>query len=137
MAVLKAGTVPADRREDWVAARVRDGAEILICHPRLVQTGLDLIDWPSIVFYEPEYNVYVVRQASRRSWRIGQRQPVEVTHLVYGGTLQADALALVAAKMRSALMVDGELPEDGLAALEGDGQDTILALARRRTRSWR
>jgi hypothetical protein len=77
--------------------------------------------------------VYVLRQASRRSWRIGQRQPVEVTYFVYQETLQAEALALVAAKMRSALMIEGELPEDGLAALEGDGQDVLLALARRLT----
>ena len=74
-----------------------------------------------------------MRQASRRSWRIGQREPVEVTYFVYQETLQADALALVAAKMRSALMVEGELPEDGLAALEGDGQDMFVALARQLT----
>jgi hypothetical protein len=30
---------------------------------------------------EVDYSVYVLRQASRRSWRIGQRQPVEVTFL--------------------------------------------------------
>jgi len=44
VAVLKADTVAADRREEWVAARVREGADVLICHPRLVQTGLDLVD---------------------------------------------------------------------------------------------
>ena len=133
VAVLKASTVAADRREEWVAARVREGVNVLICHPRLVQTGLDLVDWPSIAWYETEYSIYVMRQASRRSWRIGQHQPVEVTFFVYEGTLQAEALALVAAKMRSALMVEGELPEDGLAALEGDGQDVFLTLARRLT----
>ncbi len=133
VAALKASTVAADRREEWVAARVREGVDVLICHPRLVQTGLDLVDWPSIAWYETEYSVYVMRQASRRSWRIGQRRPVEVTFFVYEGTLQAEALALVAAKMRSALMVEGELPEDGLAALEGDGQDLFLSLARRLT----
>ncbi|MFN8475529.1 MAG: hypothetical protein U0822_25320 [Anaerolineae bacterium] len=74
-----------------------------------------------------------MRQASRRSWRIGQREPVEVNYFVYEETLQADALALVAAKVRSALMVEGELPEDGLAALEGDGQDMFVALARQLT----
>jgi hypothetical protein len=72
-----------------------------------------------------------MRQASRRSWRIGQRAPVEVTFLVYEGTLQAEALALVAAKMRSALMIEGELSADGLAAIEADGSDLFLALARR------
>lgn len=54
-----------------------------------------------------------------------------VTYLVYEGTFQAEALALVAAKMRSSLMVGGELPEEGLATLESVGQDLLLALARR------
>ncbi|MCC6498412.1 MAG: hypothetical protein IT193_19365 [Propionibacteriaceae bacterium] len=133
IAILKSDTVAADRREEWLTARVREGADVLICHPRLVQTGLDLIDWPSICWYETEYSIYVLRQASRRSWRIGQRQDVEVTHLVYAGTLQAEALALMSSKMRSSLMIEGELPEDGLAALEGNDQDVLLVLARRLT----
>jgi superfamily II DNA or RNA helicase len=131
VAVLKADTVPAERREEWVATRVREGLDVLITNPRLVQTGLDLVDFPSIVWAEVDYSVYVLRQASRRSWRIGQRQPVEVTFLTYAGTLQAEALGLVAAKTRASLMVEGELPEEGLAALEGDGGDVYLALARR------
>jgi hypothetical protein len=127
--VLKAATIAPDRREEWVAARVKEGVEVLLTQPRLMQTGLDLVVFPSIVWLEPEYSIYVTRQASRRSWRIGQRQPVEITFLVYEQTLQAEALALVAAKLRSSLMVEGELPEDGLAALD-DGQDLFLALAR-------
>ena len=59
-----------------------------------VALGLDLIDFPSIVWAEVDYSVYVLRQASRRSWRIGQRLPVEVTFLTYAGTLQAEALGL-------------------------------------------
>jgi hypothetical protein len=128
VAVLKANTVRANLREEWLAARVKEGVDVLLAHPRLVQTGLDLIDWPSLAWYEPEYSVYVMRQASRRSWRIGQRLPVEVTYMVYERTLQA--LSLVAAKMRSALLIDGELPQDGLAALGTDDQDVFLALAR-------
>jgi hypothetical protein len=131
VAVLKADTVPAERREEWVAARVREGLDVLITNPRLVQTGLDLVEFPSIVWVEVDYSVYVLRQASRRSWRIGQRQPAEVTFLTYAGTLQAEALGLVAAKTRASLMVEGELPEEGLAALDGDGGDVYLALARR------
>jgi superfamily II DNA or RNA helicase len=131
VAVLKADTVAAERREEWVAARVRGGLDVLITNPRLVQTGLDLIDFPSVVWAEVDYSVYVLRQASRRSWRIGQAAPVEVSFLVYERTLQAEALGLVAAKARASLMVEGELPEEGLAALEGDGIDIVLALARR------
>jgi hypothetical protein len=131
VAILKAATVSPDRREEWVAARVREGTDVLLTNPRLVQTGLDLIEFPSLVWMEVDYSVYVLRQASRRSWRIGQRQPVEVTYLAYADTLQAQALGLVAAKTRASLLVEGDLPEDGLAALHADGGDLVLALARR------
>ena len=36
--------------------------------------------------------------------------------MAYRNTLQADALQLVAKKLHSSLAVEGELPEDGLAA---------------------
>ena len=53
-------------------------------------------------------------------------------------TLQADALKLVAKKLQSSLAVEGELPEDGLAAYGDDGDDLMLTLARKRTRyRWR
>ena len=45
VAVLKADTVASDRREAWVEEKVKLGIDVLICHPRLVQTGLDLIDF--------------------------------------------------------------------------------------------
>lgn len=131
VAVLKTDTVAAERREEWVANRVRSKVDVLITNPRLVQTGLDLVDFPSIVWVEGDYSVYTLRQASRRSWRIGQTAPVEVTFLAYDGTLQADALGLVAAKTRASLMIEGDLPEEGLAALDEDGGDVVLALARR------
>ena len=131
VAVMKADAVAPNRREAWVADRVKEGIDVLICHPRLVQTGLDLIDFPTIVWDETDYSVYVVRQASRRSWRIGQTRPVKVVFMSYRNTLQADALKLVAKKMQSSLAVEGELPEDGLAAYGDDGDDMMMALARK------
>ena len=131
VAVLKADTVPPDRREAWVAQKVEEGIDVLICHPRLVQTGLDLIDFPTIVWGEVDYSVYTMRQASRRSWRIGQKHPVKVVFMAYRNSLQADALKLVAKKLQSSLAVEGELPEDGLAAYGDDDDDLMLALARK------
>ena len=72
-----------------------------------------------------------MRQASRRSWRIGQTRPVKVVFMSYRNSLQADALKLVARKLQSSLVVEGELPEDGLAAYGDDGDDLMLALARK------
>ncbi len=67
--------------------------------------------------------------ASRRSWRIGQTRPVKVMFLAYRNTLHADALKLVAKKLQSSLAL--ELPEDGLAAYGDDGDDVMMALARK------
>ena len=51
--------------------------------------------------------------------------------MAYRNTLQADALKLVAQKLQSSLAVEGELPDDGLAAYGDDGDDLMLALARK------
>ena len=131
VAVMKADAVPPERREAWVAKRVEESVDVLVCHPRLVQTGLDLVEFPTICWYETDYSVYTMRQASRRSWRIGQAEPVQVVFMAYRNTLQADALKLVAKKLQSSLAVEGELPEDGLAAYGDDGDDLLLALARK------
>ncbi len=104
---------------------------MLICHPRLVQTGLDLIAFATVAWYETDYSVYTMRQASRRSWRIGQHRPVKVVFMAYRNTLQADALKLVAQKLQSSLAVEGDLPEDGLAAYGDSGDDLMMALARK------
>ena len=131
VAVMKADAVAPDRREAWVADRVKQGVDVLICHPRLVQTGLDLVDFPTICWGETDYSVYTMRQASRRSWRIGQTRPVKVVFMSYRNSLQADALKLVARKLQSSLAVEGELPEDGLAAYGDDGDDIMMTLARK------
>ena len=56
--VMKADAVAPNRREAWVADKVKEGIDVLICHPRLVQTGLDLIDFPTIVWDETEFSVF-------------------------------------------------------------------------------
>ncbi len=51
--------------------------------------------------------------------------------MAYRNTLQADALQLVAKKLQSSLAVEGELPADGLAAYGDEGDELMLALARK------
>jgi SNF2 family DNA or RNA helicase len=87
MAVLRAN-VDTSKREAWYARQIKDGVQVVICHPKLVETGLDLLDFPTIIFYESGYSLHTLRQASRRSWRIGQRRPVRVKFLCYEGTMQ-------------------------------------------------
>ena len=110
-------TVPAVSREEWVEERLNEGIDVLITNPKLVETGLDLIAFPEVVFYQTGYSIYTLRQASRRSWRIGQKQKVKVHFLAYKDTLQEKALGLIASKMDTSLMVEGELSDKGLAEL--------------------
>ena len=64
VAVMKADAVAPNRREAWVADRVKQGIDVMICHPRLVQTGLDLIDFPTLVWFETEFSVFQSTQKS-------------------------------------------------------------------------
>src|SRR3546814_6615367 len=65
----------------------------------LVKTGLDLLEFPTIVFLQSGYNVYSLQQAARRSWRIGQKQPVRVVYLGYANSSQMTCLGLMAKKI--------------------------------------
>ena len=90
-AVLTTQTPPEDR-EAWYERQLKAGMQAFIGHPRLVQTGLDLIFCPAIIWYHTGYSTFTLRQASRRSWRIGQTKPVTVRFLCYENTAQVGCL---------------------------------------------
>lgn len=128
-AVLRAGhPAPADR-EAWIEARLREGVWAVVANPELVKTGLDLLAFPEIVFYETGYSIYTLRQAARRSWRIGQARPVRVTFLAYHETMQEAALRLMGQKLRASLALEGKFSEEGLLAM-CESSDITLELAK-------
>jgi len=65
---------------------VDHGVDVLITKPELVKTGMDLLDFPTIIFLQTSYNVYTLQQAARRSWRIGQKQAARVIFFSYAGS---------------------------------------------------
>ena len=121
--------VPPETREGWYERQLRAGVQAVICHPKLVQTGLDLIEFPTILFYETGYSIYVLRQASRRSWRIGQRLPVKVKYLHYADTMQESCLRLMGRKLLVSLAIEGKFSSEGLQAIN-DEDDILMAMAR-------
>jgi hypothetical protein len=128
VAILRS-SVPTDKREDWYDRQLKGGVEVVICHPKLVETGLDLLAFPTLYFYETGYSLHTLRQASRRSWRIGQRFPVRVKFVTYSGTMQETCLRLMGKKMLVALMMEGKFSGEGLQALDTD-EDLMSAMAR-------
>ena len=127
-AVLRA-SVDTSKREAWYARQVKDGVQVVICHPKLVETGLDLLDFPTIIFYESGYSLHTLRQASRRSWRIGQRRPVRVKFLCSEGTMQTSCLRLMGKKLLVALTMEGKFAGEGLQSIDED-DDMLSAMAR-------
>jgi superfamily II DNA or RNA helicase len=126
--VLRA-SVDTSKREAWYARQIKEGVQVVISHPRLVETGLDLLDFPTILFYESGYSLHTLRQASRRSWRIGQRRPVRVKFLCYEGTMQTACLRLMGKKLLVALTMEGKFAGEGLQNIDED-DDMLSAMAR-------
>jgi len=127
-AVLRA-SVDTSKREAWYARQIKEGIQVVISHPKLVETGLDLLDFPTILFYESGYSLHTLRQASRRSWRIGQRRPVRVKFLCYEGTMQTACLRLMGKKLLVALTMEGKFAGEGLQNIDED-DDMLSAMAR-------
>jgi hypothetical protein len=83
IAILRSTTVKPDARGAWFAAREQDGTHVVLCHPSLVETGMNLIAWPEIVFAEPTYSLYRAMQARKRALRPTQTRACNVTWLGY------------------------------------------------------
>ena len=125
--------VAPEKREEWVEKRVDNGLQILITNPSLVETGLDLNAFTTLIYYNIGYNIFTFRQSSRRSWRINQTAPkVEVYILYYKGTMQARAIKLMASKLAVATIIEGNLSDEGLAAMS-ECQDMTTLLAKELT----
>jgi hypothetical protein len=121
--------VPPEKREGWFAQRLREGVQVTISHPKIIETGMDLLSHPSLIFFESGYSLHTLRQASRRSWRIGQRQPVRVFYLHYEETMQSSCLRLMGRKLLVSLAMEGKFRREGLQLLDED-DDTLTAMAR-------
>ena len=119
--------VDTRKREAWVN-RHAPGLDALICNPILVETGLDLVQFSTVVFFEISYDLFGLWQAMRRVWRLGQTQPVKIVFTSYSGTLEEQALKLMGAKMKAAQLLYGD--EVGGAIVPDDGENFLTELAR-------
>ena len=120
--------VKPETREAWYERQLRQGTQVVIAHPRLVALGLDLLSFPTLIFYETGYSIFTLRQASRRSWRIGQHRNVVVKFLAYKDTVQETCLRLMGRKLLVSLAMEGKFSPEGLQAV-GD-EDMLMAMAR-------
>lgn len=119
--------VSPEKRVEWLAQKEKEGAKVIICNMRLVEVGLDLLPWPTIIFYQLNYDINTARQASRRAWRIGQTRECRVYYLVYDGTQQADQFKVCMLKRAHAMLAEGRLDRSELSKFGRDGHTSLAA----------
>ena len=121
-------SVKPDEREAWVEKNLESGMQVMICNPSLVETGLDLLEFTSIVFYQMGYNLFTMRQASRRSWRLSQNRDIKVYFMYYKDTIQEKAISLMATKLQASMALEGKFSEEGLRAMSNN-EDMLTQIA--------
>jgi hypothetical protein len=132
--VMRASVSPAER-EEWINTH-GNGADVIVSHPDLVKTGLDFFNraaghnYTTIMFYQTGYNLFTLRQAARRAWRIGQRRECRVLYFYFKGTMQERAMSLMGRKLSAANALEGKFSAEGLAAMAGDDENMEMALAK-------
>ena len=90
-----------------------------------MRTGLDLVLFSDIIFYELTTNLSTLWQAMPRVWRLGQAQSVTTTFLVYAGTTEAASLAWMGAKMKAGMVMYGDNAAGALVDETDEDEDDL------------
>jgi hypothetical protein len=124
---LSASDMSPAKRELWIKTAARN-MDVLLCNPKLVETGLDLVMFSDIAFYESPTSLYTMWQAMRRVWRLGQKNNVMVWFLAHAGTVEANLLSRMGKKKRAAQLLYGK--SAGGVLVEQEGSDVMAELLR-------
>jgi len=122
--VLDACTSQEDRMR-WLAEKEKAGVRVIIANLKLVETGLDLLPWPTLIYYQLDYEVNAVRQSGRRAWRIGQTRECRNYYLVYNESQQLAQFKHIMAGRGHAMFVEGRLDRSELAEYAMDHNTTM------------
>lgn len=133
---LRSSSPSAEKRERWMHDRAARGMKVMICNPRLCETGLDfcwkekgkIYNYPTLIFYQCGYSLFTEWQAAGRSWRLNQREECRTYYLAYAGTVQQAILQVLGEKKAAASAIQGKFSADGLASM-AKGVDTQLRIA--------
>lgn len=133
---MRATSPSAAKREQWMHKRAGQGMKVMICNPRLCETGLDfcwvekgtVYNYPTLIFYQCGYSLFTVWQAAGRSWRLNQREECRTYYLAYAGTVQQAILQVLGEKKSATSAIQGRFSADGLSAM-AKGVDTQVRIA--------
>jgi len=132
---FKVGNLPdsvkATGRQDYINKKfLNEKVDLMLVNPAKVATGTDLISAPTVLFFNTGFSYFEVGQSERRSYRIGQKRQTRVYYLGYKGedspSVQEQVLRMIAEKKRAMESIQGNIDEEGLSALLGKQQSSLL-----------
>ncbi len=120
-------TVKAVDIEEWI---INFQGDVLIVPQKRIATGLDLVMFHTVIFYEMDNQLRIVQQAKVRPWRpVGQTKEVRVYYIAFKGQQERELISM-AQKMRAAATVEGEIIEnDSIAAIYDYNPELTAAIA--------
>lgn len=114
-----------EKRSEVLQNFEEEGVKVIITNMKLVEVGLDLLAWPTLIFNQLSYEVNVVRQAAKRSHRIGQHRLCKVLVPILNGTQEVSQFKKVMSARGHALMTEGRLDRGELAKYSYDEQSSL------------
>lgn len=106
---LKANIKPIERME---YINKYPETEVWVTNPILVKEGLDLIDYPIIIFYNFDYEPMKIQQASRRAWRSIQTVDCETYYFYYKETVEDKVMRSITLKKMEMNAIEGKFDLD-------------------------
>ena len=119
--------VSGEKRFEWLERQKKKGTKVLIMNMSLVQVGLDLLEWATIIFYQLNDDLNVLRQAGGRNWRIGQNRNVKIYYLVNENTTQMTQFQRLMTRRIEALLVEGRISRSDELAKFAEENESKLA----------
>ncbi len=110
------GETPKEKRAEMVELFQKDDVPVFSISLKAGGTGLNLTAADVVIHYDPWWNIAAENQASDRTHRIGQKNPVTVYKLIVENTIEQKILDLQ--NMKSALA-------DELLSAEGISSSTL------------
>ena len=124
-----AGQLDTSKREAWYARQIKDGVQVVICHPKLVETGLDLAG----LSHHPllRVRIFAAHLAAGQPPVVADRPETagagEVSLLRRHHA--ESCLRLMGKKLLVALTMEGKFAGEGLQSIDED-DDMLSAMAR-------
>lgn len=133
--VLESSSPSASKREEWIRKKAQQGIKVFITNPRCVETGLDFCfnidgvayNYPTIIFYQLGYSLFTIWQASRRAYRLNQKENCKTIYMAWAGTVQQAVIELIAEKQAATAVIQGKFSTEGLSAM-ANGVDASIKL---------